>query len=210
MGTIWRAVSAPFETPPTGTADNSNSDSGSDFLTQFHARELTGQNQDTLPMIVENGNHDPTTLIADIDLALTESYISGDMLSVLGLVDNTTKTGLTTSIPTKDRQQVALGIDGYLVTPTGRIELDILIGSVEALRHFRGVVFNVFEFPETGGTWQPEVFLGVDFLRRAGALRLAEGFAGNGVVEGVPVLVREVGVVDEKVEKRKEEERDKL
>ncbi|KIW43346.1 uncharacterized protein PV06_04458 [Exophiala oligosperma] len=44
--------------------------------------------------------------------------------------------------------------------------------------------------PDQTSTFTPELYLGVTLLRRAGALRLADTFAGQGAVDGVPVLLR--------------------
>ena len=59
--------------------------------------------------------------------------------------------------------------------------------------------FNVFDLPlaDLKGKWEPELFLGVTFLRQARALALTKDFAGQGAVPGVPVLARDVVVSDE-------------
>ncbi|OQV07247.1 hypothetical protein CLAIMM_11706 [Cladophialophora immunda] len=68
---------------PTDTPSPNPQAAESDPTPQFHAAELAGQDQDTLPIIVENSAKEPVTLLADIDLALTENYISSGMLSAL-------------------------------------------------------------------------------------------------------------------------------
>lgn len=99
--------------------------------------------------------------------------------------------------------------------------MDLLTGPKDALKQFANVEFNIFDLPSPfkghNVMWEAEVFLGVNFLRNAGALRLADGFAGNGALEGLSVLVREIkgynfsSSAGEKGEGKKEEwEKDEL
>lgn len=188
--------------PPAATAKGSakEADSASDsqhldfeLTTYFHTGELAGQNQDVLPVVVETRSKDPVTLLADVDLALTENYISSFFVAALNL------TSSTTPLPkTPGQQPVALGIDAFLVTPHSSIALTLLAGPTQALKTYPDVRFNVFDLPvdQLKGKWEPEVFLGVTFLRQARALALATDFAAQGAVPGVPLLARDVVVSD--------------
>lgn len=159
----------------------------------FHTTELAGLNQDVIPVVVETQSKDPVTLLADIDLALMENYISSFFVQSLNLSSS------LTALPKKPAQPaVALGVDGFLVTPHSTIKLNLLAGPAKALKKFPDVAFNVFDLPvaELKGKWEPELFLGVTFLRQARALTLTKDFAGQGAVPGVPVLARDVVVSD--------------
>lgn len=158
----------------------------------FHTFEMAGQDQDTIPIILENNSGEPVTLLADIDLALTENYISSGMLHALGI--SSTSSRQLVSIAKPDQRVAAIGNQAFKVTPNAKITFDILTGPSSALKQFANVEFNVFDVatPPKGGSmpWEPELFLGVKFLRDADALRLSEDFAGNAALEGLPVLVR--------------------
>lgn len=181
-------------------ADTAGTGSGSaqldfELTAYFHTSELAGMNQDVLPIVVESRSKAPVTLLADIDLALTENYMSSFFLEALNLSDSTT--ALPPSTP--PQEPVRLGIDGYPVTPHSTITLTFLAGPPQALKTFQAVPFNVFDMPGVEvlkGKWQPEVFLGVTFLRQAMALTLAQDFAGQGAVAGIPLLARDVVVSD--------------
>ena len=190
------SVATPHQATPNGNIIPSPDDEGDDGTEIFHAVELAGFDYDTTPIIVTNSTGAPVTLLANIELALTENYISTAMLTALGLPSKSSPHQLINIAKPKQR---TANLDGgnLLVTLHAKINLDFLLGPSHALKHFANVEFNVFDLPDpssskTGVTveWQREVFLGVTFLRDALALRLAEGFAGNPAVEGVPVLVR--------------------
>ncbi|OAP61955.1 hypothetical protein AYL99_04158 [Fonsecaea erecta] len=189
-------LGAIHDVKPTGTpspnANVAESDL-TDFTEQFHAAELAGQDQDTLPIIVENNAKEPVTLLADIDLALIENYISSGMLSALGIPS---ASSAISPIAKKDQRPAALGTPAFKVTPAAKITLSLLAGPQGALKQFPDIEFNVFDMPpvsERGGVpWEPEVFLGLDFLREASALRLVDEFAGHAALDGLPVLVRDI------------------
>jgi len=205
---VGRSCSAPtgrtvplttiFPTEPTGTWHASQSTgtpppvpTGPDSPAQiYHAAELTGNDQDTLPIIVEDNSNEPFTLLADIDLSLTENYISSGILAALELV----KSSRVVDIPKKNQRVAALGNPAFEVTSHARITLDLLTGPDNGLKQFADVEFNVFDLPVPAKgentTWKAEVFLGMKFLRDAGALRLTDAFGGHGAVTGLPVLVR--------------------
>jgi hypothetical protein len=166
-------------------------------------------------------SEEPVTLLADIDLTLTENYISSGILKALGVSSTSPHPHQVLAIAEADRRIAALGTPALKVTPHANVSLDFLAGPKDALKEFADVKFNVFDLPPPSkeGTvvWQPEVLLGVAFLRDAAALRLAEDFAGNSAFEGVPVLVRgmkgyEFSLAPEKLadEKREERKKDEL
>lgn len=177
-------------------ADAAGSSAELDFelTAYFHTTELAGLNQDVIPIVVETASKDPVTLLADIDLALMENYISSFFVQSLNL------TSSLTAIPkTKPPQEtVALGIDGYLARPHSTIKLNLLAGPSQTLKKFQDVPFNVFDLPlnQLKGKWEPELFLGVTFLRKAGALTLTKDFAGQAAVSGIPLFARDVVVSD--------------
>jgi hypothetical protein len=177
----------PNEAKSTGGAMAGSDDTG-DATKEFHAVELAGFDQDTLPIIVTNATGEPVTLLAGIDLNLTENYISSGMLTALGL-----SSPRVVNIAKPDQKAAALGAEALKVTPYAKVSLDFLTGAQAVLKHFTDVEFDVFElssYPEGHVVWQPDVYLGVAFLTDALALRLADGFAGSPAIEGLPVLVR--------------------
>jgi len=179
---------------PVAAAAGSTADLDFELTTFFHTTELAGQNQDVLPIVVETASNDPVTLLADIDLALMENYISSFFIKSLNLTSSLTAIPETT--PPQDA--VALGVDGYLATPHSIIKLNLLAGPAQKLKRFQDVLFNVYDLPEDAlkGKWEPELFLGVTFLRRASALTLTKDFAGQAAVSGIPLLARDVVVSD--------------
>lgn len=183
-----------YPTNATGSHHEAKPTGGSttDPAEAFHTFELAGQDQDTIPIIVENNSGEPVTLLADIDLALTENYISSGMLQALGISSKSSRQ--LVSIAKPDQRVAAIGNQALKVTPNAKITFDILAGPSSALRRFTNVKFNVFDVATTpkGGSmsWESELFLGVTFLRDADALRLSEEFSGNPALEGLPVLVR--------------------
>ncbi|KEF54408.1 uncharacterized protein A1O9_09574 [Exophiala aquamarina CBS 119918] len=176
------------------TAAGSSTELDFELTAYFHTTELAGLNQDVIPVVVETASKDPVTLLADIDLALMENYISSFFIQSLNL------TSALTAIPkTTPRQEaVALGIDGYLASPHSTIKLDLLAGPSQKLKKFHDVSFKVFDLPfdQLKGKWEPELFLGVTFLRQASALTLTKDFAGQAAVGGIPLLARDVVVSD--------------
>ncbi|OAG44714.1 hypothetical protein AYO21_01204 [Fonsecaea monophora] len=182
---------------PTDTAASSPKAANKEPTLQFHSAELAGQDQDTLPIIVENNAKEPVTLLADIDLALTENYISSGMLSALGLSSTSSR---LSPIAKEDQRAAALGTPAFHVTPHAKISLNLLAGPKVALNQFADVAFNVFDLPSiherAGVPWEPEVFLGVVFLREASALRLVDGFSGHPALKGLSVVVRDIPGTD--------------
>lgn len=165
-----------------------------DMVQVFHDDELVGNNQDTLPILVQDGSGEPISLIANIDLDVTENYMSQAMLTKLGLSS-------TTPVPTSAQHNVLLGQGNNTLrfTAQWKTSLNLLAGPSTRLKQFANVEFHVFELPPspaTGDDWEPELFLGMAFLRAAGALTLSADFSGQGVVDGVPVLVRDMSFVD--------------
>ncbi|EXJ76243.1 uncharacterized protein A1O5_00751 [Cladophialophora psammophila CBS 110553] len=199
------ASTAIDDVKPTASPLSNAEAAEGDAARWFHAAELAGRDQDTLPIIVENTAKEPITLLADIDLALAENYISSGMLSALGISPTASE---LTPIAKKDRRPAALGTPAFKVTPEATITLNLLAGPKAALKQFADVEFNVFDLPpisERGGVpWEPEVFLGVVFLREASALRLVDGFVGHAALEGLPVLVRNMTGTDSAGGERKE------
>ncbi|KIX98317.1 uncharacterized protein Z520_05618 [Fonsecaea multimorphosa CBS 102226] len=193
--TIFKAADsgASHTAKPTDTPSPNANAAETDPTRQFYAAELAGQDQDTLPIIVENNAKEPVTLLADIDLALIENYISSGMLSALGISPTSSE---LSPIAKEDQRPAALGTPAFKVTPESKITLNLLVGPAGQLKQFADVEFNVFDLPpvsERGGVpWEPEAFLGLTFLREASALRLTDGFAGHAALEGLPVLVRDI------------------
>lgn len=189
---------------PTVTAAASGAGSSSvpatgeyDLVQAFHANDFSGANQDTLPIIVQDHSGNPVSLIADINLDVADNYISQALVAKLGLASS------TVSLSSQKQQVVTLGEanDTFSVTPHATISLNLLAGPAAALKKFGDVEFRVFDLPTPkakgdGISWEPELFLGVRFLRAVGALGLTADFAGNGVVDGVPVLVRDLAFVN--------------
>ncbi|KAJ9605282.1 hypothetical protein H2200_009939 [Cladophialophora chaetospira] len=175
----------PTPSPKSHDAEDAH-DASYDPTQDFHATELAGRDQDTIALVFEVSSKEPVTLLADLELSLTENYISAGMLEALGISP--------TTIPEADQRVAALGAQALQVKPHANVSLDFLTGPKDALKHFANVDFNVFDLPSSAQDgslpWQPELYLGVVFLRDAGALRLAEDFAGNSALEGVPVVVR--------------------
>ncbi|KAK4946604.1 hypothetical protein LTR10_014456 [Elasticomyces elasticus] len=173
------------------------SESDYNLVQVFNTNDFSGSNHDTLPIIVQDGTQNPVSLIADIDLDVLDNYISTALVEQLGL------SSLTATLPTPQQQEVSLGEANNTptVTPHAKITLNFLAGQAAALKKFAGVEFSVFDLPTvakgTPDQWEPELFLGVRFLRAVGALGLTAEFAGNGVVDGVPVLVRDMSFVDD-------------
>ncbi|KAK5046417.1 hypothetical protein LTR84_008220 [Exophiala bonariae] len=184
--------------PVVKEADSASGSQQLDFelTAYFHTSELAGQNQDVLPIVVETQAKEPVTLLADIDLALSENYMSSFFVAALNLSSATTP--LPATGEQAQQQPVALGVDAFLVTPYASLALTLLAGPTDALKTYPDVRFNVFDLPvdDLRGKWEPEVFLGVTFLRQARALALAKDFAGQGAVAGVPLLARDVVVSD--------------
>ncbi|KIW99081.1 uncharacterized protein Z519_00744 [Cladophialophora bantiana CBS 173.52] len=206
MTVLWLlSLSGPLARPLTTSnlplvlhSPSSNAEAAEgDTAQRFHAAELAGRDQDTLPIIVENTAKEPITLLADIDLALAENYISSRMLSALGISPTASE---LTPIAKKDRRPAALATPAFKVTPEAKITLNLLTQAETALKQFADVEFNVFDLPpisERGGVpWEPEAFLGVVSLREASALRLVDGFVGHAALEGLPVLVRNMTRTD--------------
>ncbi|ETI19285.1 hypothetical protein G647_09117 [Cladophialophora carrionii CBS 160.54] len=114
-----------------------------------------------------------------------ENYISSGMLEALGVSHTSSQSRQLLAIAKPDQRIAALGIPAFRAIRHANRPTD-------ALKQFANVSFNVFGLPPPpqDGTvvWQSEVFLGVAFQRDAAALRLAEDFAGNPALEGVPVL----------------------
>ncbi|KAI1609915.1 hypothetical protein EDD36DRAFT_59867 [Exophiala viscosa] len=195
-----------------------------DLVQAFHANDFSGSNQDTLPIIVQDSVRNPVSLIADIDLDVLDNYISTALIDKLGLFSS------IVTLPTSQQKVVTLGEanNTFTVTPHATLMLNFLAGQTDALKKFADVDFNVFDLSDAkataGGsanTSKPELFLGVRFLRAIGALSLTPEFAGNGVVDGVPVLVRDMSFVDDQgrdidvernliVKKRVEDVKDEL
>ncbi|EXJ53833.1 hypothetical protein A1O7_09169 [Cladophialophora yegresii CBS 114405] len=167
---------------------------GEDRAEAYHALELAGNDQDTLPIIVSGVSGEPVTALADIGLTLMENYASSGMLEALGVSSTSSHTDQWQAIAKPDQRVAALGRPVFRVTPHANVSLNLLAGPKDASKQFASVNFNVFDLPSPSqdGTfvWQPEVFLGVAFLRDATASRLAEDFAGNPAPEGVAVLAR--------------------
>lgn len=175
------------EAKPTAAPQRPND--STDVTEKYYARDLAGQNQDSLPIIVEDSQQDPLTLLATLDLALTENYIASSVIHALGLSSK------LTPIPAKSQHQVALGVDAVLVRPNYHITINLLAGSEN--RRFPGVVFSVFDPPHIhDDPVEPDVLLGVNFLRQAQALTLVKEYIGKGALEGLPVLVPVVAAVE--------------
>ncbi|KAL6240811.1 hypothetical protein RBB50_012226 [Rhinocladiella similis] len=71
---------------------------------------------------------------------------------------------------------------------------EIITETVTTTDHRGRYIQNHVPGQHDSSHFKPELYLGVTFLRQAGALRLTDSFAGQGAVDGVPVLLRRFDV----------------
>ena len=198
------AATTAVDTPPVPTAAANVKDSNSAEPTIFLASDvvdaINGQNQDFIPLILQNGgvagilgakNKELRTILAAVDLKLADNYISRRMLQHLSRLGDVTPYpgGLEASVAVISQNLTTVSINATIV-------LDIVAGddsstSSSARKLFRNVRFNVYgdKDDEVYNEGTAEVILGARVLREMNAVTVFSGFR-SGVQAGVRVVER--------------------
>ena len=136
---------------------------------------INGQNQDIIPLVVEDGNGKGgfLTLLATMDFKLTENYISRRILKQLSLLKEVKSfpKGVQPHIAYLSHHQDKTTIDADIV-------LDFVTGNdgEETWKHFSNVRFQVYGKEDDDTLRIPDVIIGEKFLREVGGLTVFPRF----------------------------------
>ena len=188
----------------TATAANLAKQSGEEpeptiYLAQEIVDSINGRNQDVLPIILQNGSTDSAiaralgagkkelrTVLANVDLKLSENYITRRLLKHLGRLDDAVPypKGLQADVAVVSRDLHQVNINATIV-------VDLVAGARDddTRRLFRNVRFGVFgrEDDDVVNADVGEAILGSKLLREMNAVTIFPGFKDE-VHEGIKIL----------------------
>ena len=188
----------------TATAANVAKEGGEEpeptiYLAQEIVDSINGRNQDVLPIILQNGGTDSAiagalgageeelrTVLANVDLKLSENYITRRLLKHLGRLGDVVPypKGLEAAVAVVSRDLDQVNINATVV-------VDLVAGARDddTRRLFRNVRFSVFgrEDDDVVNADVGEVILGSKLLREMNAVTIFSGFKDQ-VQEGIKIL----------------------
>lgn len=166
-----------------------------DITEEYYTNTLDAHALSIVPVIVQDNQGTPVTLLSYAKTIFTFNLISSDLVKQLNLTHRISK---LSSLSAYDPYGDFDVISGRIASITGTISLNVIAGRQNAqipdakFLVFKPVTDPSLIKPEAQGKLQPDIYAGVDLLYRAGALTISDGFVGVAPKKGLGIVVQKV------------------